>query len=300
MFAPGKIRILWRTPAFLIRIKAMNSARKELGKIARQLLETEESLGNDFLPAGRPLPPSPADREPKRASLYQSAIEVFTDDERSSADVPKTAVPPIGASMTRQQKIDALAKLQAEHLAQCGLCSLCQTRTQTVFGEGDAEARLVFVGEAPGAEEDRTGRPFVGRAGELLGKMIVAMGLKREEVYICNIIKCRPPDNRTPDPAEMAACMPYLVRQLQILAPAVIVTLGNPATQSLLDTKTGITRLRGQWQKLPDIGEGLAGIDVMPTFHPAYVLRNYNEETRGKVWDDLKKVMDRLGLKRKP
>jgi DNA polymerase len=145
-------------------------------------------------------------------------------------------------------------------------------------------------------EEDATGRPFVGRAGELLTRMINAMGLQREDVYICNMLKCRPPGNRTPNPQEVECCWDFLVRQLQIIGPKVIVAMGNPATKGLLGTKVGITRIRGQWQKLPMIGEGLANIDVMPTFHPAYVLRQYNADTRGKVWADLQEVMKRLGL----
>jgi DNA polymerase len=154
----------------------------------------------------------------------------------------------------------------------------------------------VFVGEAPGVEEDRTGRPFVGRAGELLTKMIHAMGLRREDVYICNVLKCRPPENRTPSPQEAECCWPFLVRQLQIIQPRVVVSMGNPATKALLNTRVGITRLRGSWQQLPMIGEGLAGIPVMPTFHPAFLLRSYTPDNRRKVWDDLKKVMTALGL----
>ncbi|MFB3894607.1 MAG: uracil-DNA glycosylase family protein [Phycisphaerae bacterium] len=201
--------------------------------------------------------------------------------------------------MTREEKVAALAALAEQHIKTCRACILHAQRRQAVPGEGDPCAQLVFVGEGPGEEEDRTGRPFVGRAGQLLDKMIAAMGLRREQVYICNVVKCRPPGNRTPEPAERVTCMPYLVRQLQIIAPKVIVALGNPAMQTLLDTREGITRMRGNWQKLGPIGEGLAGIPVMPTFHPAFILRSYNEDTRGKVWSDLQKVMELLGL-RKP
>ena len=126
--------------------------------------------------------------------------------------------------------------------------------------------------------------------------MIVAMGLSREDVFICNILKCRPPDNRPPALEEIKACWPNLIRQLQVIKPKVIVTLGNPATQNLLGTKIGITKLRGQWQELPDIGEGLAGIKVMPTFHPSYILRRYTPEIRKMVWDDLQKTMTVLGI----
>ncbi|MCK5113932.1 MAG: uracil-DNA glycosylase, partial [Phycisphaerae bacterium] len=179
----------------------------------------------------------------------------------------------------------------------CQKCELCKTRTNTVFGEVNPNADLVFVGEGPGADEDASGRPFVGRAGDLLTKMIAAMGLSRSDVFICNMVKCRPPGNRTPLPEEVAACWDYLVRQLQIIRPKVIVTLGNPATKGLLSTNVGITKMRGVWAQLPDIGPGLGGIPVMPTFHPAYVLRNYSVNTRGLVWSDLQSVMEHLGLK---
>ncbi|KKK73182.1 hypothetical protein LCGC14_2896410, partial [marine sediment metagenome] len=147
-----------------------------------------------------------------------------------------------------------------------------------------------------GAEEDKQGRPFVGRAGELLTKMIIAMGLTREQVYIANVVKCRPPGNRAPTVDEVAACREHLDRQLQIIRPKVIVTLGNPATQNLLQTRVGITKLRGQWEELGDIGEGLTGTPVMPTFHPAYILRQYTQENRQKAWADLQAVMQFLGL----
>ncbi len=199
--------------------------------------------------------------------------------------------------MTKEQKAAALHDMDVNEVSNCQLCQLAETRRNTVFGEGSPDADLVFVGEAPGADEDATGRPFVGRAGELLTKMIHAMGLKRQDVYICNVIKCRPPGNRSPNPQERECCWNFLIRQLQIIRPKVIVTLGNPATQGLLNTKIGITRLRGQWQKLPPIGEGLEGIDVMPTFHSAYLLRQYTPENRKKVWSDLLEVLKQLGLK---
>jgi DNA polymerase len=194
---------------------------------------------------------------------------------------------------TPAQKQAALEALKAR-IEACKSCALHASRTNVVFGEGAADAQLMFIGEAPGADEDATGRPFVGRAGELLTKMIVAMGLQRPQVYIANILKCRPPDNRTPGPQEVVCCWGFLLQQMQIIRPRVIVTLGNPATQTLLETKTGITRLRGQWQKLPDLAPGLGGIDVMPTFHPAFVLRNYTVATRQQVWDDLQKVVEKL------
>ena len=184
-----------------------------------------------------------------------------------------------------------LDELRHRHDRQCPHCTQATAHTQTVFGEGNPDARLVFVGEAPGAEEDRTGRPFVGRAGQLLEKMIVAMGLSREDVYIANLLKSRPPDNATPTPAEVMKCAPYLAEQLQIIAPKVIVALGAPAARFLLDTTQGISALRGSWHacRLGDLE-----IPVMPTFHPAYLLRNYTPDARGKVWADLQMALKRL------
>src|SRR5205085_6768049 len=170
----------------------------------------------------------------------------------------------------------------------CTKCRLCEHRTKTVFGEGDADAQIFFIGEGPGENEDLTGRPFVGRAGELLNKMIAGMGLRREQVYIGNIVKCRPPNNRVPIPDEVSTCSPYLLRQLEIIRPKVIVTLGVPSTQFILQTRTSMGRLRGQWQSW-------RGIKVMPTYHPAYVLRNPSYETRSAVWSDLKKILVELG-----
>ena len=151
----------------------------------------------------------------------------------------------------------------------------------------------MFIGEGPGQNEDEQGVPFVGRAGELLTKMIVAMGLSRQEVYIGNVVKCRPPNNRTPTPDEVAACSGYLQRQIAVIRPTVIVTLGAPATKLMLNTKEGITSIRGTWRQYasPDLSEP---IGVMPTFHPAYLLRSYTPDNRGKVWSDLQKVMAKL------
>ncbi|MFW6133241.1 MAG: uracil-DNA glycosylase [Planctomycetota bacterium] len=236
-----------------------------LYRAARQALDAERHLGAVFLPAGRnPLPPRDAGGEGRQA-------------------------------MSPQDKARALDEL-AEQVRGCDRCGLCGSRKNVVFGEGDPDADLVFIGEAPGVEEDRRGRPFVGRAGELLTRMIQAMGLSREEVYIANILKCRPPNNRSPSADEIAACWDHLVAQLSLIRPKVIVTMGNPASKTMLDTSTGITRLRGQFHALPPIGEGLGGTCVMPTFHPAYVLRQYTQDVRGKVWSDLQQVMDYLGI----
>jgi uracil-DNA glycosylase len=164
-----------------------------------------------------------------------------------------------------------------------------------VFHDGDPCARLAFVGEAPGEEEDKTGIPFVGRAGQLLNKMIVAMGLTRESVYICNVLKTRPPGNATPTTREAQLCEPYLLEQLAIVAPEVIVTLGLPATKILLKTEESMARLRGKWSSLALPGGGT--IPVIPTYHPAFLLRAYTDDNRAKVWADLQMALDKLGLK---
>ncbi len=165
----------------------------------------------------------------------------------------------------------------------CLACPLGAARLRLVFGEGSANARLMFIGEGPGRDEDLQGRPFVGKAGELLDKMIGGLGLQREEVYIANVVKCRPPDNRTPTPQEAQRCLGYLRRQIELVRPCVIVTLGATPLRELLGVETGITKVRGQWQRL----EMLGGIPVMPTFHPAYVLRQYTQDVRRAVWSDL-------------
>lgn len=170
-------------------------------------------------------------------------------------------------------------------LGDCRRCKLCSGRKNLVFGVGNPKARLVFVGEGPGAEEDNQGIPFVGAAGQLLTKMILAMGYSRDEVYICNVVKCRPPGNRNPEPDEIQACQPFLEAQLHAIRPEVIIALGKFAAQTLLRTDTPITRLRGQWREY-------VGIPLMPTFHPAYLLRNPPEKKA--AWTDLQAVMARF------
>lgn len=190
-----------------------------------------------------------------------------------------------------------LRVLDEQHVRGCTRCGLHAGRRQTVFGVGNPRAELVFVGEGPGAEEDEQGLPFVGRAGQLLTRMIEAMGLTREQVYICNVVKCRPPGNRTPTDEEMQACTPFLLRQLAIIRPRVIVALGRPAAQTLLGTRLPIGQLRGRLYDFPPPPLRhlpLRPARLMPTFHPAYLLRNPAE--KGKAWEDLKQVMKYLGL----
>ena len=182
-----------------------------------------------------------------------------------------------------EQACETLEEIRRD-LGDCRRCKLWTTRTNLVFGEGNPKAHLMFVGEAPGADEDATGRPFVGRAGQLLTKMIEAIGMKREEVYIANVVKSRPPDNRPPEKDEIEACSPFVFRQIASIRPRLIVTLGNPATQELLRTRTGISRLRGEFQDYPH----MPGIKVLPTFHPAYLLRS--PDKKREAWEDLKRV----------
>ncbi|MEI8189523.1 MAG: uracil-DNA glycosylase [candidate division NC10 bacterium] len=172
-----------------------------------------------------------------------------------------------------------------EELGECTRCKLHRTRTQIVFGVGNPKADLVFVGEAPGADEDAQGEPFVGRAGQLLTKIIEAMGMRREDVYICNILKCRPPNNRPPEADEILACQPFLLKQLQAIGPKFICALGGPATQTLLQSKVAISHLRGKFSDFH-------GIPLLPTFHPAYLLRNPSEKKT--VWEDMKLLMQRM------
>jgi DNA polymerase len=172
-------------------------------------------------------------------------------------------------------------------LGDCQRCKLCNYRTQIVFGVGNPKARLMFVGEGPGRDEDIQGEPFVGRAGQLLTEIITkGMKMRREDVYIANVVKCRPPENRNPEPDEVAHCHPFLERQIAVVAPKVLVALGKVAAQALLHTNIPISRLRGQWQTF-------RGIPLMPTLHPAYLLRNPADKKL--VWEDIKQVIRALG-----
>lgn len=181
-------------------------------------------------------------------------------------------------------RVSALMKLR-EEIGDCKRCKLSKQRKNIVFGEGNPEASLMFIGEAPGSEEDIQGRPFVGEAGQLLNRLIIKMGFKREEVYIANIVKCRPPFNRDPEEDEIKTCFPFLERQIEIISPSVIVSLGRISAWTLLRTKIPITRLRGKFYDYK-------GIPLMPTFHPAYLLRNPKD--KWLVWSDMQQVIERL------
>jgi DNA polymerase len=213
----------------------------------------------------------------------------------SSAQGPVAAAAPLPAATVQAEWITpdlglgdqpGLEQVR-DALGDCTRCPLHEGRTQIVFGVGNAEADLMFVGEGPGEQEDRQGIPFVGRAGELLTRMIEkGLGITRDEVYICNIVKCRPPGNRTPLPNEVSTCLPFLDGQIAAVRPKVIVALGKPATSLLLGRGVAISRTRGTWHEY-------RGIPVMPTFHPAFILRQYTEQNRRLVWEDLKAALDR-------
>lgn len=183
----------------------------------------------------------------------------------------------VSGGINKQQSLDKIV----EEMGACTRCKLHRTRKNIVFGEGNPDAKLMFVGEAPGADEDVQGQPFVGRAGQLLTRIIEAIDLKRSEVYIGNIIKCRPPSNRNPEEDEVCACIPFLRKQIEVIDPDIICTLGNIATQSLLETSMGITKLRGKFHDLD-------GRKVMPTYHPSYLLRN--QAKKRETWEDMKMV----------
>ena len=284
--------------------------RAELASLAASLrvyLEWHQESGTiGFTRLPRPEPvvaepaPSPKAEPPRRdppmaahgvapsavvvASAVESGAESAARAGPSAAEAPAPA-----ATDTRHTRLPLLA----EEVAACTRCALAPTRTQTVFARGNPEAQIAFVGEGPGADEDAQGLPFVGRAGQLLDRMIAAMGLSPErDVYVCNIVKCRPPGNRRPEPEEIAACMPYLQEQLALVRPRVIVALGNTAVAALLDTKLGITKIRGQWKLYR--GQTL----VMPTYHPSYLLRPSPQQIEAKreAWQDLQLVMKELGL----
>ncbi len=209
---------------------------------------------------------------------------VLSSPAPSSA--PLLAAPSLFDSVDRVEG-DSLEAIRA-FIGDCRRCKLCKSRTTIVFGDGSARAELVFVGEGPGHDEDVQGLPFVGRAGKLLTQMIEAMGLARKDVYIANVVKCRPPENRLPEKEEIATCAPFLVRQLDVIRPKVIVCLGNCAAQTLLGTNKSISHFRGQWYDY-------RGARLIATYHPAYLLRN--PAAKSDVWNDLKKVIAVLGLK---
>lgn len=230
----------------MTRTHTTDGDRRRLQRELRAHLEIERTLGQDALP---------------RAGLEPPEVRDEPSPEGPSADF--------------------LARRAAE-IADCKLCKLCEGRTQVVYGVGNPQADLMFVGEAPGRDEDRQGEPFVGRAGQLLTKIIKVMGYERSDVYITNINKCRPPDNRLPQPDEVRACLPFLEEQIQHIQPRVLVCLGKLSSNIILETGAAMGALRGRFHERN-------GVQIMPTYHPAYLLRNPADKR--KVWDDMQKVM---------
>jgi len=214
---------------------------------------------------------------------------VTAQSEARGARAQDVALPVLPSLFNAAPRVegDTLERIR-EDIGDCKRCRLCEARNKIVFGDGNARAELVFIGEGPGHDEDVQGLPFVGRAGKLLTQMIEAMGLRREEVYICNIVKCRPPENRQPERDEVATCSPFLDRQLAVIRPKVVVCLGNVAAQTLLGTNKSISQFRGQWFEF-------RGSKLLATYHPAYLLRT--PSAKSEVWKDLKNVMAELGLK---
>jgi DNA polymerase len=234
------------------------------------------------------MPPSPIPVI-EEGSLPKSAPKPKLEPEKTSTPLRDILPPLTGPSLFEsvdKVKDDTLLKIR-EDIGDCTRCKLHKGRHKIVFGDGNPKAELVFIGEGPGADEDMQGLPFVGRAGKLLTQMIEAMGLQRKDVYICNVVKCRPPENRAPEPDEVTTCSPYLLRQIDVIQPKVIVCLGAVAAKTLLETTRGISQFRGEWLQW-------RGRKLMATYHPAYLLRNPN--AKGEVWKDLQKVMAELGL----
>ena len=247
----------------------MSDPREELAALAREtrvLLERERARGRTHVMlASQAMEPTGAQATP--------ALELFAS--ASPVPAPRVDLP---------DDLGTLARLVSE----CRKCGLCETRTNTVFADGSPKAKLVFIGEAPGRDEDLKGLPFVGRAGQLLDKMIAAIGLRRDEVYICNVLKCRPPENRTPAPDEVEQCPPYLEQQLALVKPALICALGLSAVQALLKTKSSMASLRGRTFDYQ-------GIPLIPTYHPAALLRNPG--LKRDAWEDMQRVRDTLKAK---
>lgn len=243
--------------------------RSRAGEGVLQSAEPAAIAPAEVARAPKPVPPSPP---PVKMPLHASVLPVVSESS-------------LFESIDRVEN-DTLERIR-EDLGECTRCRLHKQRNKIVFGVGNPRAELVFVGEGPGHDEDVQGLPFVGRAGKLLTQMIEAMGLLRDDVYICNVVKCRPPENRKPEDDEVATCSPYLFRQLEVIGPKAVVCLGATAAQALLKTKDSISRYRGQWFDF-------RGTKLLVTYHPAYLLRN--PAAKGDVWKDLQKVMAYLGI----
>jgi uracil-DNA glycosylase family 4 len=262
----------------------LDSVRDYLEQLSEEGLEGLPATSQVRIPA-----PKAATPAAKPGAPALPAAAPGGESPRAAVSSSRSAPAPMEL-LSRYPGLEKTATLEdlSGFIGDCKRCKLAPLRTHLVFGVGNPQADLMFVGEAPGADEDARGEPFVGRAGQLLTDIIErGMGLRRADVYICNVIKCRPPDNRNPEPDEVAACEPFLMRQIDLVRPRAIVGLGTFAVQALLKVKTPISRLRGNWQEV-------RGVKLMPTFHPAYLLRSPGEKR--VVWQDIQEVMKLLGL----
>jgi DNA polymerase len=282
--------------AWLRRVAAVEAAlaAPAAARAASRAVDAAVAEGALAAPARAVSPAPPGPSPPARAASPESTPAA--GDAVEPLSMPWAAVAEPAESLGRALQTPLAGDSALLHvrrvLGECTRCRLCSGRSTIVFGVGDPQARLMFVGEGPGAEEDRQGEPFVGPAGGLLTRMIGAMGLSRQEVYIANVVKCRPPNNRAPDAAEMAACLPFLRAQIAAVRPQVLVALGGTALTGLVGKHAGITRERGQWRTWE-------GVPLMPTWHPAYILRQQDDAERmakREAWQDLQQVMQRLGL----
>ena len=261
---------------------SMNDLQKEFLDIVAEVrahLEYQRALGVRSIELGSPVQPP---------SVKPAAVLPPKKQIAAAPAAPPVVKETAKTAVTVQTGLPATLEGIREEIGDCTRCKLHKGRTNIVFGEGDPKAAIIFVGEGPGFEEDQQGRPFVGAAGQLLTDIIEkGMNIKRAEVYICNIVKCRPPNNRNPEPDEVESCIGFVKQQIRAIHPTVIVTLGNVPTQNLLNTKQGITKMRGVWQEYE-------GIPVMPTFHPSYLLRSPGEKKW--AWVDIKNVLKKLGM----
>jgi len=265
-------------------------AEKSLGSpgTLRRRLHLVDDAPSPNAQVAKPSAPMTADNvaevankaKPVATQLFPAQVRAPTGPNRPSFE---------SVILPSDQKLALLQAMDEMEVKICTKCDLCKTRTKTVFGVGDHDAKLMFIGEGPGENEDLKGEPFVGKAGQLLDKMIHAMGMTRQNVYIANIVKCRPPENRVPSLLEVTTCTPFLERQIETIRPSIIVTLGLPSTQYMLQCKLSMSKMRGVWH-------AWRGIKLMPTYHPAYLLRAYTEENRRAVWSDLQRVVAELKL----
>ena len=254
------------SPYYHDRASLSNAVAPDARAILENLPHAPSTISGPPQPQQPPASYVPVPASPAKAIPILGGASLFDSAERIEGDTLERA---------------------RQDLGECTRCKLHKSRTKIVFGVGNSRAELVFIGEGPGRDEDLQGEPFVGRAGKLLTQMIEAMSLRREDVYICNVVKCRPPENRLPENDEIAACSPFLLRQLDVIGPKVIVCLGACASQTLLQTTQGISRFRGEWFDF-------RGSKLIATYHPAYLLRN--PAAKADVWKDLQKVMAVLGL----